>query len=460
MTNSEREGASFRDPSGFLFRSAGVLLRQINKCYHEDYEYLVNSGLYQKLVNSNLLIPHEESSQAPFDPSISYKVIKPESLTFVSYPYEWSFSQLKDAALTTLKIQKLAFEYGMVLKDASGYNIQFHLGHPVLIDTLSFERYKEKEPWVAYRQFCQHFMAPLALMICKDIRLAQLLRVYIDGIPLDLASRLLPWRTHLSFSLLSHIHLHAAAQHKYAGKAVSKSDIKHGMSKNALFGLIDSLETGIRKLHWKRTETEWAEYSSFHNYSSQAREDKERFVSEFLDQIQPANVWDLGANTGHFSRIASERNIPTIAFDVDPGAVELNYLESVSKKEKYILPLLMNLTNPSSSLGWANAERLSLIERGPVDAIMALALVHHLSISNNVPFKDLASFLGKLCRWLVIEFVPKSDPQVQRLLASREDIFDGYTLSHFETIFSEVFTIRRTEVLRGSQRRLFLMEKC
>jgi len=180
-SSDQRLGASFRDPSGFLFSREGVLYRQINKIYTENYDRLISSKLYTRLVDSALLISHEEVSIEPEESSLAYKIIKPEPLNFISYPYEWSFSQLKDAALTTLAIQKLALESGMVLKDASAYNIQFHHGKPVLIDTLSFEIYREGEPWVAYRQFCQHFLAPLALISHRDVRLSQLLRVYMMG---------------------------------------------------------------------------------------------------------------------------------------------------------------------------------------------------------------------------------------------------------------------------------------
>ena len=222
-TNKTRaHNASFRDPSGFLFTHDGVLYRQVNQIYAEDYKKLMDSGLYAKLVKAGLLIPHTEVELEAADPTLAFKVLRPERVPFISYPYEWSFGQLKDAALATFSIQKRALKLGMSLKDASAYNIQLVGGKPTLIDTLSFEIYKEGEPWVAYRQFCQHFLAPLALMAYRDIRLSQLLRVYIDGIPLDLASELLPGRTRWIIGLASHIHLHASAQKRYADVAVSE----------------------------------------------------------------------------------------------------------------------------------------------------------------------------------------------------------------------------------------------
>ncbi|MEN6436739.1 MAG: SAM-dependent methyltransferase, partial [Anaerolineaceae bacterium] len=195
MTKNNIHSASFRDPSGFLFWSDGILYRQVNVSYQTHYDALMQSGLYAQLIKRGHLVRHEEVDQKPAYPEIAYKVIAPEKVSFISYPYEWSFSELRDAALLTLEVCNLALEKGLVLKDASAYNIQFVDGRPVLIDTLSFEKYQEGAPWVAYRQFCQHFLAPLALMAYTDIRLSQLMRVYIDGIPLDLASKLLPGST-------------------------------------------------------------------------------------------------------------------------------------------------------------------------------------------------------------------------------------------------------------------------
>ena len=447
--------ASFRDPSGHLFTLDGALYRQVNRVYRDHYTHLMDSGLYQSLVKDTLLIPHEEVSVAPPDPSLAWKVIRPERVTFISYPYEWSFSQLKDAALVTLEIQKRAVEHGMVLKDSSAYNIQFHQGKPVLIDTLSFEIYTEGQPWIAYRQFCQHFLAPLSLMAHRDIRLGQLLRVHIDGVPLDLASRLLPWKTRWSWPLQVHIHLHAASQRRYASSALPG---ERKMAKTALLGWIDSLESAIRRLSWSPAGTAWSDYYTDTNYTPNGLEHKNALVREFLESIQPKSVWDLGANTGLFSRIASQMNIQTIAFDIDPGAVELNYLECRKEKDAYLLPLLLDLTNPSPGIGWDNRERLAFAERGPVEAIMALALIHHLAIANNVPLPRLASSMHDLCRWLIIEFVPKGDSQVQRLLASRQDIFTEYTQAHFEQIFAARFTIHRVEAIQDSQRCLYLME--
>jgi ribosomal protein L11 methylase PrmA len=465
MANSDKVSASFRDPSGFLFRREGILYRQVNQSYRANYERLMESGLYEKLVNSGALIRHQEvelkleSSGLPETTVVAYKIIQPELIPFISYPYEWSFSQLKAAALLTLKVQKAALDNGMSLKDASAYNIQFKGYKPVLIDTLSFEIYQEGEPWVAYRQFCQHFLAPLALMALRDVRLNQLLRIYIDGVPLDLASKMLPAKTRFNFSIATHIHLHASAQQRYADKAVKKETLTGKMSKISFLGLLDSLETLIRKLAWKPAGTEWGSYYTETNYSEKALEHKRQVVKDFLDTVHPEKVWDLGANTGLFSRLACDQGAFTLAFDIDPAAVDLNYQEAARKKETLILPLVLDLTNPSPSLGWQNKERNSLMERGPADAVMALALIHHLAISNNVPLESLADFLASIAPWLIIEFVPKTDTQVERLLASREDIFPDYDQKGFEQAFRKNFSIRKFMPVQDSERLLYLMER-
>ena len=253
----KRIASSFRDPSGFLFYRDGTVYRQINLSYKDSYNTLRKSGLYASMVKDRLLISHEEVDIKPSTNGIAYKIIQPQAIQFISYPYEWCFSQLKDAALTTLKVQRRALNFGMTLKDATAYNIQFHMGKPIFIDTLSFEKYIEGKPWVAYKQFCQHFLAPLALMSYKDIRLAQLLRTYIDGIPLDLVSSLLPSCTKFKLALLTHIHLHAISQKHYADKPSGISSNK--ISKMGFLGILDSLESIVKGLKWKPCGTEWAD---------------------------------------------------------------------------------------------------------------------------------------------------------------------------------------------------------
>lgn len=450
--------ASFRDPTGFLYSENGNLYRQINESGLDDYFKLMQTGLYRELVEIGALIPHEEISEVDSDTRPDKFIIKPMVVEFISYPYEWCFSQLKDAALRTLEIQKLAMEKGMSLKDCSAYNIQFYRGKPTLIDTLSFETYREGEPWAAYRQFCQHFLAPLALMAHTDVRLSQLSRIYIDGIPLDLASKLLPRKTSFNFSLNVHIHLHAKSQQRYSDVEIDPEKHRGQMKKQQLLGLVESLEGGVQKLTWKASQTDWAEYEKFHNYSPEALKHKTSLLSDYLNQTESYSVWDLGANIGTFSRLASQHEKFTIAFDIDPGAVELNYLRSKEEGDHYLIPLIADLTNPSPALGWALKERQSMVDRGPADVVLALALIHHLAIGNNVPLFTLAEFLSSICQWLIIEFVPKNDPQTERLMRVRKDIFTDYNLEGFTKAFNRYFNVVESEEIAGTERVLFLMK--
>ena len=447
QSNPLKVKGSFRDPSGSLYIKDGILYRKITSVYHEHYKYAKNSGLYEALMKEGLLIHHYEDEPT---------VIVPQKIPFISYPYEWCFSQLKDAALLTLKIQKRALDFDMILKDASAFNVQFLQGKPIFIDTLSFEKYEEGSPWVGYRQFCQQFLGPLLLMKYRDLRMNQISRIFIDGPPLDLISTLLPLRTFLNPLSVFHIHLHAKSQKKFGEK---RNIPTWRISKKNLIAFIDNLESGIHCLTLKKQKTEWQNYYQKTNYSELAFKDKKRIVGEFLETLNAKTVWDLGANTGEFSRLASQKGAEIISFDIDPMTVEENYLEIKKKGEKNLLTLVMDFTNPSSGLGWENEERMSLTERGPVDAVMALALVHHLAISNNVPLSRIAEYFSKLGRHLIVEFVPKTDTQVKKLLATRRDIFPAYEQTSFEKEFSQYFVVNRRENIADSERLLYLMKK-
>ena len=454
---NETVPGSFRDPSGFLFTRDEQLCRQINTSYRTEYDCLMQTGLYDALVSKGLLIPHEEVDIDGALPEKSYKVIRPEKISFISYPYEWCFSQLKTAALTTIRVQKMAMEFGMSLKDCSAYNVQFMGGIPVFIDTLSFEKYEKGRPWVAYRQFCQHFLAPLALMCHTDIRLSKLFRVYVDGIPLSLAGKLLPFYTKFIPSLIMHIHAHAKCQDYFADKAGSDKNLR--TSQISFLGLIDNLRASVMRMNWRAEGTEWAEYYKDTNYSPEASAQKKKIVAELMDKANPGTVWDIGANTGIFSAMAGDKGINTVSLDADPSAVEKNYLDCVAGKRPNVLPLVMDVTNTSPGIGWENTERSSLFDRGPADLVFALALVHHLAISNNLPFDKIASMFAGICRDLIIEFVPKEDSQVCRLLAGREDIFPKYDRKSFECEFGRYFELLDSMPLQDSKRILYLMRK-
>ena len=298
----QKVSGSFRDPSGYVFIFKNQLYRQVNLSYKDDYDLLMGSGLYADLVKQGSLVEHKEVPDLPPGSDAGYKIIQPAPVKFISFPYEWSFSQLKDAALLTLDIQQKALKHGMVLKDASAYNIQFDNGHPVLIDTLSFTKYIQDQPWVAYRQFCQHFLAPLALMSIKDARLNKLSQNFIDGVPLDLASKLLPKYSFRNPGIFMHLHLQALSQKMVQEKARQTARREYTVKKSSLIELCSHLRRTIQKLTWKPDRTDWANYYQCTNYTDPAFEYKADFIKNAVEDLRPQLIWDLGANTGFFSK--------------------------------------------------------------------------------------------------------------------------------------------------------------
>ena len=332
--------------------------------------------------------------------------------------------------------------------------MQFRGCRPVFIDTLSFEAAREGEPWVAYRQFCEHFLSPLALVARCDARLLGLWRAHLDGVPLDLASRLLPRRTWLRFGLLTHLHMHARSQAFYADRPAPTRRV--AVSRTSLLALLDSLRRTVRSLAPRGARSEWADYERTHSYEDAAQRAKEEAVGRWLERLRPRQVWDLGANVGRFARIAAARGAYAVAFDVDPAVVEAAYLAGRAEERRDLLPLVLDLANPSPGLGWEGRERDTLEARGPADAVLALALVHHLAIGRNVPLPRLAAWMRRLSRVAITEFVPKDDPQTRRLLRSRRDVFPDYTQEAFESAFASHFRLEAKEPLPGSGRVLHL----
>ena len=449
------EYSSFRDPSGYVFEENGILMRRIAPSYLPEYRRLIESGLYRELVAEKLLVPHKELT--PADDSRGL-VIQPLRIPMISYPYEWSFSMIRDAALLTLEIQKRALKHGMILKDASAYNVQFLSGRPVFIDTLSFEQYREGVPWGAYGQFCRHFLAPLLLMAHTDLRLNRLAELFLDGIPLDLASRLLHGKGGL-FALL-HIRLHARsiARHNQDNNSAGTRK-EFPLSRRSFLALLESLQRKIETLRLRNVCTEWGEYYSGTNYSEEASQSKALAVRELFAETGASTVWDFGANDGRYTRLTLQNGAAfAAAFDIDPVAVERNY-RAVRNTGEPLLPLLLDLNNPSPGIGFANRERPALPLRGTPDCILMLAIIHHLAISNNLPFGRIAEWISSLAPWLLIEFVPKEDSQVRRLLRSRPDIFPDYRPEKFEEAFSEYFQLVRKQELRDSRRIMYLFRR-
>jgi ribosomal protein L11 methylase PrmA len=460
VTPPTRDPGSFRDPGGFVYRREGVLYRQIDEPAIADWQAFLASGLADRLVRDGRLIGFDE---APLDLAATpaaRAVIRPEPLAFISYPYEWTFGELQDAALLTLDVQLAALDAGWTLRDATAYNVQFRDGRPVLIDSLSFAPLEDGAPWIAYRQFCEHFLAPLALMARRDIRLGRLLRADPDGVPLDLAAGLLPWRTRLNLGLVSHVHLHARAQRRHADDDAAESRVRQvRIDRGRLVSLVGNLRSTVASLRWEPAGTEWSDYAEHTSYGDAATASKVRLVGELLGATGATTVWDLGANTGRYSRVAADGGRTVLAFDIDPAAAERNYRQLREERRGDILPLVMDLANPSPGIGWAGRERGSLLDRAGADAILALALVHHLAISRNVPLPMLLDLFASLAPWAVVEFVPKEDPMVRRLLATREDVFPGYTLDGFRAAAAGRFEIVGERPIDESPRVLFLLRR-
>ena len=453
--------ASFRDPSGFVFRRDGVLYRQVQASAADDWAAFNSTGLYERLAADRLVVDHVVEAPELAALPDSVVVIRPRMIDVISYPYEWSFSQLKEAALLTLELQSRALDVGMRLKDASAYNIQLDAGRPILIDSLSFEVAAATAPWPAYRQFCEHFLAPLALIAHRDARCGLMLREFIDGIPLDLAARMLPGRTRFNVGLSAHIHLHAGAQRRAANEpppAAGALKKERRISATGQRALLDSLRRTVEGLRWKPS-SHWSEYASTTSYSDAATASKGELVREMLVAVGGRLAWDLGANTGVYSAIAADAGYRVVAWDQDAASVEAHWRRVRGTGAPAILPLILDLANPSPAIGWGLEERASFLGRGEPDLILALALVHHLAIGNNVPLPGVARLFARMAPRAIVEFVPKEDPMTRRLLAARRDIFEHYSIDGFREAFGASFNILREAPVADSPRTLFLLER-
>ncbi len=447
--------SSYRDPSGFIFETEGVLYRQVNLSYKDEYDFFVASGCYDKLVAKKFLVPHQRIDENKTGFPEWYTTLKPELIPFISYPYEWSFSMLKDAALLTLKILKEALAFDIVLKDATPFNVQWKDGSMIFIDSLSFEKFQNK-PWIAYRQFCENFLAPLLLSHYKKEPLQSLLLAWPEGIPLSITKSLLPWRSRFSIHTYLHIHLHAGI----AKKKKQENKVEHSFSKKKLLNLITSLETLITSLRLPDTSSTWSDYYTEAAQRNNYLEEKKTILQKWLSQESSiSTAIDAGANAGEFSKLLAQKNIFTIATDFDPYCINTLYKETRATKVNNILPLILDLSNPSPAIGVNHHERASFLERANADLVLCLAVIHHLTIGKNIPFEKVAYLLGTLGKNLIIEFVPKEDEKVQLLLASKKDIYTTYSKEDFVRVFSNYYNIDKEEKIADSGRALFYMKK-
>lgn len=445
--------SSFRDPSGFIFEKDGVIYRQVNKNFSETFDFFIAGGCYDAMVSKGLLIPHETIHENLTGEEQWYITLKPEQLLYTSYPWEWSFSMLQDAALLTLAVLKEGLEWGMILKDATPYNIQWHKGKLVFIDSLSFEKYDELAPWIAYRQFCEQFLSPLLLSHYAGQPLNSLLLAYPDGIPVAVTSSMLPGKSRFNMHTYLHIHMQA----KYSAKPPGASHKKINFSKKKLLDLVNSLEILVKKLKLPLQQTNWSEYYDEAGQRNGYLEEKKHLVSKCLEQLKPATMADFGANTGTFSKLARKETF-VISNDLDPFCIDRLYRE-LKGTDVNILPLVIDLSIPSPAIGVNNNERPSFIQRTRVDLGLALALVHHLAIGKNIPFNMIAAFFNKTCRNLVIEFIPKSDEKIRFMLQNKKDIYTDYNEENFCKAFEQYFIIEEKKEIGGSGRTLYRMKR-
>ena len=458
---SEREidvhPASFRDPSGFIFFTEGKMYRQVNKIYREHYDMLMNSGLYATLTGKELLVAHSETDVPGANSETSYKVLAPEIIPFISYPYEWCFGMLKEAALLTLRIAREALAHDMVLKDASPYNVQWKHNRMVFIDTLSFEKYIPGTPWVAYRQFCECFLAPLLLMHHRKVSLHEWQLAYPAGIPLAIAKKFLPWKSRLSILTYLHIHLHG----KIASKHAIEKDRKAVLPKEKLHRLIKSLDLLVSSLKMDNRSTTWGSYYNEAALREDYLEQKKKIIEGWLNKLPDCKTGiDLGANDGSFSALLASKGIATVAVDGDPAAIADLYAKTRSGVSAPVVPLIINLADPSPARGVNNRECAAFLERANNrDIGLCLALVHHLRISHHMSFEQMTQLFKTLCKNLIIEFVPLQDEKVQEMLALRKESFEDYTQENFEAALGKHFSILEKQVVAGTGRILYLLTR-
>ena len=453
MANYTRHPASFKDPSGFVFEANGKIHRQVNKVYSDEYDLLMSSGLYKFLAQHQLLIPHTEVEENITQTKVWYKTIFPAQIEFITYAYEWCFEELKDAALHTLQTLRVSLDYGMIIKDATPYNIQFYQGKPIFIDTLSFEKYDPLQPWVAYRQFCQHFLFPLYIEYYLTADLQKTMTTYMDGVPVEIISKMLPLKSNLSLG----VWLHVYTQNTFRNSTQSKAEqIK--FNKKKLLNLITHLESIIKKFVVRKS-TIWGNYYEETILGKDYLENKEKLFLDFCKDLPVHSALDLGANEGYFTKLLADRNIQVIAADTDSRTIGNLYQHVKLNGVSNILPLIIDVTNPSPALGFNNRERAAFHQRIKTDLVVALALIHHLVIGKNLSLEIIAEYFAGISKYLIIEFVPREDEKVQQMMASRKDVFDDYTKDHFEDCFDMSFFIRKKEIIQGTSRFLYLMEK-
>ena len=453
---AEPDPGSFRDPASRVYLSADAVWRGLDAEALADFEALATTPFFADATSSGQIVATDLASERPEGLEAWAGVLRHERIPVITYPYEWSFEMLRDAARLQLDLVGQALDQDLTTKDASAYNVQFVGSTPRFIDIGSFERLRPAEPWYGYRQFHMHFLLPLMLQAYRGITFQPLLRADVEGVnPVD-ARRMMSFWDIVSprkKGTLLHVSLQARAENASSERDV-KSELKaSGMKKELLVAQIKNLRKLVDRLRLRKAETEWSSYSDRAHYTDADLRAKEQFVSAVAAAVQPTLAWDLGANDGHFSRLVAEHGAYVIAADGDHEAVDGLYRSLRAEGDERILPLVLNLADPSPSRGWRSKERQAFTERSRPQLVLALALIHHLVISRNVPMQEFVDFLADAGAQLVVEFPTRDDPMVKRLLRNkREGIHDDYTVEGFEAALANRFDVARREELPSGTR--------
>jgi len=448
---------SFRDPAARVIEEDGVYYRYIFNEYKQDYDMLMQSGLYQELVSKWLLITHEEITTKTLKTDV-YKLLKPQQISFQSYPFEWSFSQWKKVILSFLTINQIALRYGMILKDATPYNFYLKDGNAIMFDTSSFVKYNEGDFWVGYRQFCEELLSPVALMYYMGQRWSKIYRTHLHGIPLAFVSKQLPISSWFNITCLVNIHMHAKFDNNTISNGINRTK---GFSLVKLQALIRMIRTNI--VSWKSSYTyqnHWSGYYENNIESEQYLKKKEEIIDNWLSTFKPLRVLDLGANTGRFSKIASFHTNEVIALEADEYCVDIIQQMIISENIQNIHTLVGELSEPSPSLGILNIELASIFDRANADMVFGLALIHHLCITKYMSMDLVAELFAKFSsKYIIVEYIPREDKKVKILLTGREDTFQSYTEDNFIRSFNNLFELVEKKETICSERVLYLWEK-
>lgn len=454
--------ASFRDPSGRVYEQNGRILRALSPRAAQEFRFLVESGLLNRLVSEGRVVETHEVGVSALELQDECEapaaILEHQRVPFISYPYEWPFRALQRAALFHLDLQIEALSAGVTLSDATAYNVQFIGTKPVFIDIPSFRKYREGELWLAQRQFCEQFLNPLLLQSLVGVNYNEWYRGALEGIPAGDLARILPLRCKASWLVLAHVLLPNRLQSFARGRATGdlRKNAEGRLSLKAFVAMLQQLRRWIAGLRPKGAKTSvWSAYETTRTYDSEAKSQKLKAVTEFIRETQPGMVWDLGCNAGEYSleAVNSGANC-VIGFDADTGALDEAFRRGEERSAPF-LPIYLDAANPSPSQGWRQSERQGFQDRAACDAVLALAFEHHLTIGRNVPIPEFIDWLLGLAPCGLVEFVEKSDPTVQRMLALREDIFNGYSVEEFERLLASRSRILRRTQIANSGRFLF-----